>query len=202
MKASTQERLEGEARFKDHAVETGALRHLARFYSVFDRSNEAYLAAVARALKPGGRLLEMGCGVGYHLVSFAQAGADIDAIDISPKAIEKAQEKVHAGGVEARVRFHRMNAEQTSFADHAFDVVCGSGIVHHLDVERAVAEVCRLLKPGGTACFLEPMGHNPAINLYRRLSPQLRTPGEHPLRRDEIDSIRAAFARSDRKSVV
>jgi hypothetical protein len=41
--------------------------------------------------------------------------------------------------------------------------------------------MARVLRPGGTAVFLEPLGHNPIINLYRRITPAVRTPDEHPL---------------------
>jgi SAM-dependent methyltransferase len=59
-------------------------------------------------------------------------------------------------------------------------------ILHHLDLETAYAEIARVLKPHGRAIFLEPLAHNPFINLYRTLTPSLRTPDEQPLRLDDI----------------
>jgi SAM-dependent methyltransferase len=43
------------------------------------------------------------------------------------------------------------------------------------------AELSRVLRDEGTGIFIEPLGHNPLINLYRRRTPSLRTPDEHPL---------------------
>lgn len=79
-----------------------------------------------------------------------------------------------------------MDAEHLDFDDRSFDLVFGSGILHHLDLEVALAEVSRVLTDGGSAVFFEPMGHDPAINLYRRLTPAMRTPDEHPLRVEDL----------------
>jgi len=86
-----------------------------------------------------------------------------------------------------------MDAEHLAFPDASFDLVCGTSIIHHLDVDRAYGEVARVLKPGGIAVFLEALGHNPAINGYRRLTPALRTEDEHPLRMKDISAARAHF---------
>ena len=68
-----------------------------------------------------------------------------------------------------------------TFPSGLFDRVCGSGILHHLDLSRALPEISRVLKPGGRAIFIEPLGHNPIINWYRRRTPGMRTADEHPL---------------------
>jgi len=74
-----------------------------------------------------------------------------------------------------------MDAESTTFHDSSFDLICGSSILHHLNVTKAYDEIRRILKPDGRAVFLEPLGHNPLINLYRKRTPALRSPDEHPL---------------------
>ena len=43
-----------------------------------------------------------------------------------------------------------------------------------------------MLAPGGWAAFVEPLGHNPLINAYRRRTPEMRTPDEHPLRVEDF----------------
>jgi SAM-dependent methyltransferase len=90
-----------------------------------------------------------------------------------------------------------MNAEATTFADGRFDAVVGSGILHHLDLDAAAAELARILDPRGTAVFLEPLGHNPLVNLYRRLTPDLRTEDEHPLRVEDLRRLHWDFAEVD-----
>ncbi|MDH7516107.1 MAG: class I SAM-dependent methyltransferase, partial [Bacteroidota bacterium] len=82
------------------------------------------------------------------------------------------------------------------FPDEAFDLVCGSAILHHLDLGNALPELRRVLKPGGSAVFFEPLGTNPFINFFRRLTPRYRVAGEHPLRRGDLERIRAVFPRA------
>src|SRR3546814_18316951 len=76
-----------------------------------------------------------------------------------------------------------MNAEAMTFPDDSFDLVFGSGIIHHLDIDRASGEIARVLRPGGRAVFIEPLGLNPAIALYRRFPPRALTPHDPPLLR-------------------
>jgi SAM-dependent methyltransferase len=127
----------------------------------------------------GAKVLEFGCGTGTYSVPLARRGALVTGIDISDVAIDVAAQQAKAGGVSAQYR--RMDAEALEFPSESFDLVCGVAILHHLDLDKAYAGVARVLKPGGHAVFMEPLGHNPAINLYRRLTPQLRTVDEHPL---------------------
>jgi SAM-dependent methyltransferase len=100
-------------------------------------------------------------------------------IDISPVAVEQASAQASALGLS--ITFLEMNAEALTFDAGAFDGVCGSGILHHLDLGRSFAELARVLRPEGSAVFVEPLGHNPVLRLYRRLTPKLRTEDEHPL---------------------
>jgi SAM-dependent methyltransferase len=87
-----------------------------------------------------------------------------------------------------------MNAEALTLPDASMDAVCGSGILHHLDLHRSLAEVRRVLRPEGFAVFVEPFGTNPIINLYRRLTPKMRTVDEHPLVPADFDLMRAQFS--------
>jgi len=79
-----------------------------------------------------------------------------------------------------------MNAETLDFEPGAFDGVVGTAVLHHLDVARAYAEMARVLTPQGRAVFIEPLGHNPLINSYRRRTPEARTEYEHPLRCEDF----------------
>lgn len=144
----------------------------------------------------GRRALEYGCGPGSNAFLLGERGAAVTGIDISDVAIEQARARAEAEGVAARCEFEVMNAEQTSFADHGFDLICGTAILHHLDLEAAYAEIARLLKPDGRAVFVEPLGHNPAINAYRRRTPQLRTEDEHPLMVKDLELAGTWFGRT------
>jgi SAM-dependent methyltransferase len=92
------------------------------------------------------------------------------------------------------LKFVKADAEALDFADGSFDLICGSGILHHLDLERSLGEVHRVLSDGGRGVFYEPLGHNPLLNLYRRLTPGSHTPDEHPLLVREIADVKKTFS--------
>jgi SAM-dependent methyltransferase len=128
-------------------------------------------------LARGRDVLEYGCGDSRSFLTLAPIVRSLEAIDISDAIITQLQsENVHDN-----VSHHVMDAMNMTFPDNSFDVVFGSGIIHHLETEVAVREVARVLRPGGRAIFWEPLGLNPLINVYRCLTPQARTPDEHPL---------------------
>jgi SAM-dependent methyltransferase len=91
------------------------------------------------------------------------------------------------------VRFLVMDAESLGFDEGSFDVVVGSGILHHLALRQS-----RVLRPDGCAVFVDPLGHNIFIRLYRKLTPSMRTADEHPLLDQGNSTGRAIFPRSRR----
>ncbi len=126
-------------------------------------------------------VLEYGCADGKITFKDFDVGREFksyNGIDISDKAIEQAVKR--SAGL-TNCSFHVMDAEHLTFSDASFDVVFGTGIIHHLDVEKSLAEIHRVLRPNGKAIFNEPLGHNPMLNFYRSRTPHLRTPDEHPL---------------------
>ncbi len=157
---------------------------LEKYYSVAKSSAEAYEHTI-QARCAGKRVLEIGSGTGARALALGQEGASVTAIDISEVAVGLAREKMPPS--RADVTFRVMDAERLEFDDDIFDLICGRSVIHHLDIGRALREVGRTLRPDGTAVFLEPLGHNPVLNLYRRLTPALRSDDEHPLKTSDID---------------
>jgi len=93
------------------------------------------------------------------------------------------------------ITFKQMNAEALEFENQSFDMVCGSGIIHHLDIEKSYHEISRVLNPSGKAIFMEPLGHNPLINWYRNRTPHLRTEDEHPLLKPDLTALNRYFGK-------
>jgi SAM-dependent methyltransferase len=147
-------------------------------YAICGASHGYYKQRLA-ADAPGKRTLEIGSGRGETTIDLARCGAIATGIDLSEVAAQNANALARELGVDAT--FLAMDAEAMSFKERSFDIISGGAILHHLDVEKAYSEIARALKPSGYALFLEPLGYNPFINLYRRLTPKLRTPDEHPL---------------------
>ena len=182
-----------EKEFHDREFAENARSSALGFYAVMDECTEFFLGEIRRRAA-GAEVLEYGCGPGTHAFRVAQLARHVTGIDISDTAISQARARAEKTGA-ANVDFHVMDAENLTFPKASFDLVIGRSIVHHLDVERCFATITRVLKPGGTALFHEPLGHNPLINLYRRFTPSLRTPDEHPLLMSDLATARRYFHR-------
>ena len=136
---------------------------------------------------PGARVLELGCGTGEFTRRVVAGGARVVALDLSGDLLAKARAKIGAAA-----RFVRANAHVLPFADASFDVVYGCSILHHLDVDLALREVRRILRPGGRLVFSEPNLLNPQVFLIFKIG-WLRTRyGGSP---DEMAFTRRAIGR-------
>jgi SAM-dependent methyltransferase len=186
------DRKASEQQFYDEAYLRDAAPSLNGFYER-SRGVSDYRRRVL-ATEPGKHVLEYGCGMGGCAFDLAARGVIATGIDISASAIERASEKAKSYPA-GSLTFRQADAEALPFADASFDVVCGSGILHHLDIARAVAEIRRVLKPAGRAIFYEPLAYNPAARLYRVLTPGSHTPDEHPLTREDLDRLRSNLGR-------
>ncbi|HEX4696242.1 MAG TPA: methyltransferase domain-containing protein, partial [Candidatus Udaeobacter sp.] len=127
-------------------------------------------------LKPGMNVLELGCGTGYFTRELAHTGANIVAIDVSPELLEIARSNCS----EPNVRCEIQNAYRLSYPDAVFDSVVGSSVLHHLEIEPALREIYRVLKPGGKIFFTEPNMLNPQIAVQKNLPWVKRKLGDSP----------------------
>jgi SAM-dependent methyltransferase len=188
----SQERYAKERQFHDALVGEKQSRAAGRFYAINASSWSFYrrlLIEEAGCAKErgAGRILEYGSGAGsYSSIALAEAGYACIGVDLSEASVRAATERAAREFPDGLLDYRVMNAEALEFEDQSFELVCGNGILHHLDLERAYREVARVLSPTGVALFTEPVGHNPLINLYRRLTPDQRTADEHPLRAGDL----------------
>ena len=119
---------------------------------------------------PYGRALELGCGTGFFLLNLKLAGViDEGAVtDLSPGMVEVAQR--NAANLGFSIDGKVADAESIPYPDDSFDLVVGHAVLHHIpDVELALTEVLRVLKPGGRFVFAgEPTRYGDFV--ARRLS--------------------------------
>lgn len=142
----------------------------------------------------GKDVLDFGCGRGYTSRIYAQMGAArVDGFDISGENIRVAEKNAKRDHLERRIFFRHLAAENIDYPDSSFDVVIGKAILHHTDLEKTSKQLVRVLRPGGAAFFLEPLAHNPALNLFRWLTPWRRTPSEKPLSLKDLAIFRRNF---------
>ncbi|GAB2682189.1 class I SAM-dependent methyltransferase [Thalassiella azotivora] len=99
---------------------------------------------------PYGDVLELGAGTGFFSLNLRQAGVvdRVTVTDLSPGMVEAAKENARRLGFEIEGRV--ADAEALPFPDDSFDLVVGHAVIHHVpDVEQALREVLRVLRPGG-----------------------------------------------------
>jgi SAM-dependent methyltransferase len=96
------------------------------------------------------RVLEVGTGAGTDFVNWARNGAEATGVDLTEQGVTLTRERLALEGLRADVRV--ADAENLPFSDDTFDLVYSYGVVHHSpDTTRAIREIHRVLRPGGTA---------------------------------------------------
>lgn len=146
------------------------------------------------------RVLDYGCGSGEETRRIAGYGTrEVVGIDISEVSIAIAEKGTRAAGLQDRCTFFSMDAENMTFDDNSFDIVYCSGVLHHIDLNKAYPEIARVLKPSGQLIATEPLAYNPLIQWYRRRTPHLRTSWEieHILKKKDIYLGKKYFNRLD-----
>lgn len=127
-------------------------------YSQMARSKEGLLAAgeweTLKTLLPefqGKRMLDLGCGYGWHCIYAVEQGASsVVGVDISEKMLEVAREKTN----DAKVTYQCSAMEDLDFPDNSFDVVLSSLAFHYVEsFEEIAKKMARFLKPGGKFVF-------------------------------------------------
>ena len=141
----------------------------------------------------GRYLLDLGCGAGESSVYFACKGARCVAGDYSQGMLQTVKRLAERYGVTIDARV--IDAMQIDFESNVFDIVYAANVLHHVDADRALREIHRVLKPGGIAAIWEPLRHNPIINVYRRMASKVRTDDEHPLDIHVIDQVKRIFSK-------
>ena len=194
---TSNERIEREKQFHDRRYTNDNQRQqkVSKFYSITGSITRAYQQKILQNSK-NSKVIEYGCGKGSYAFEIAENEAKlVTGIDISPIAIETAIQQA-AKNIQDNISFEIMNAENLEFAEGSYDLICGSGILHHLNLALATDSITRILQPEGKAVFLEPLGHNFLINLYRRLTPDIRSEDEHPLSETDLKAIKRNFGQA------
>ncbi len=110
----------------------------------------------------GKKVLDIACGTGVLTEQFAHMGADVTAVDLTPKAIELTKKRLALYGLHANVV--EADAQKLPFPDATFDFVCAWGCLMHMpQTEQAIAQMYRVLKPGGKAIAM--MYHKNSVHL-------------------------------------
>ena len=129
-------------------AELGSREFYEQYVEYYDRFYEQSRRSMDYGKYAGKRVLEVGCGLGANAMHFAQAGAEVTAIDLSDTSVECTRRLFSYRGLRATIE--QGNAERLDYPDESFDVVCSLGVLMLVpDIEAAVSEIHRVLRPRG-----------------------------------------------------
>jgi len=137
-----------------------------------DQFYEAAFDRIVRALdpKPGDRVLDAGCGYGFHAVRLARRGLRVTGVDFSDVALGRARETVARFGLENFIHLEQGSLLALPFPDGTFDHVSCWGVLMHIpDLETALEELARVLRPGGRMAIGENNGRSLHVQVWERI---------------------------------
>jgi SAM-dependent methyltransferase len=192
------ERLSTEAAYQDQRMAQalqGQPEFRDRFYFVNRLAYQLYLD-LQRGLQ-GKRVVVVGSS-DAGVTPLAREGVFVEGIDISPGSIEKLNRSIEREGLQHYASARVMDAHNLEYADDSIDLITCSGVLHHLDTDRALASWSRCVKRGGTVLLFEPLAFHPLAATFRMLTPVMRTPDEHPLRPRDFRLMQKYFGSINR----
>jgi ubiquinone/menaquinone biosynthesis C-methylase UbiE len=173
---------------------------------------EPFIFSFARFATGAGKdVLEIGVGMGADHVEWAKSGPrSLTGVDLTQRAVDFTRSRLALYGLSSTVR--TADAERLPFADESFDIVYSWGVLHHTpDTPRAIREVWRVLRPGGTARVMVYHRHSllgymlwvryallkgrPRTSLDRVYAEYLESPGTKAYTADEVRGLFHGFSR-------
>ena len=143
---------------KLNAVEKALINNPAR--AALQRRYEAGLLERLGGRLDGGVALEVGCGrgIGVEIILDRFGAERVDGFDLDPDMVDRARRRLRGRG--DRTRLWVGDATRVDAPDSAYDAVFDFGIIHHVpDWHAALAEIARVLRPGGRFYFEEVTRH-------------------------------------------
>jgi len=140
----------------------------------------------------GKKVLEVGAGAGTDFIQFARAGANLYGLDLTKKSVELIKKRLRVYNLKGNVQ--QGDVENLPFSSNQFDLVYSWGVLHHTpNSEKAVKEIYRVLKPGGSIkimvynkiswCALQSyvihglLGGKPFLSISKILAKHQESPG-------------------------
>ena len=165
------------AHFEDQAEHWAAIYRSGDVHSVVHQVRRQTALAWVHdlALPRDSAVLELGCGTGGAAVALAAEGLRVRATDVADAMLAATSERVRKAGVEDRVTVGRADAHHLEFSDASFDLVFGLGVLPWLEFPGiAIAEISRVVRPGGWVLVNTSNDHRLPVLLDPRTTPLLR----------------------------
>jgi ubiquinone/menaquinone biosynthesis C-methylase UbiE len=127
---------------------------------------QSHLKSLGLSQLKGKLILDAGCGPGTYGLMLAQEGNEVVGIEISSDAVHQANRRAKEKGVNFSAQV--VDLENIPFDDNSFDICFCGWVLHHFpDINPAVSELVRVLKPGGKIALAEPNESNLAVRFSR-----------------------------------
>ena len=147
------------------------------------------------------RVLEVGFGTGALSVYLALQGAMVTGIDVSAETVAVARRRAEVNGVADRTDFRAVPIEGLDDPTGTYDAIIGNQVLHHFELDVAMPNIGRLLRPGGRALFCEPVMLLPdwtrslrGSRVVTRFAPRrVDTPTERSVSPRDVRAIRHTF---------
>ena len=119
-------------------------------------------------------VVDLACGSGEVTKIICQNSPTlVIGTELAPLTVKTNREKFAT--YFKNVYFILDDAEKSELPSNFADIIICSGMLHHVDLEKAISEIKRILKPNGKMFAIEALKHNPVFNWYRKSTPQSRT---------------------------
>jgi 2-polyprenyl-3-methyl-5-hydroxy-6-metoxy-1,4-benzoquinol methylase len=169
-------------------------------YSIkLDYGKALKLTNIKEAELKGMKVLDCGAGLGELATWLAIRGANVTAIDVSPKSLEVLSKRAMHHGVSRNITSRVLPLEELDYPDASFDMVVGEFILHHVLLDKCMPQIRRVLRPEGTALFLETSATSKLLMFFRAhiighlWIPKYQDEIEYPLTARDIDYIDGVF---------
>jgi len=146
-------------------------------------------------------VLDLGCGSGENIAPLLVRGAAVIGADISPELVQLARKRIEMSRLDPPP-FVLCSAYDVPLPDDSIDIILCASLLHHLNIPRSMAEMWRLLKPGGFVIVKEPVRFSRISGGIRSLFPAQKdvSADEHPLTRAEMDMVKSGWTVSGERA--
>ncbi len=150
----------------------------------------------------GRTVLDLGCGSGENVRPLLARGASVIGIDLSQDLIELARQRLALTDQRDDARLLVGSAYDVPLPDGEVDAILCASLLHHLNIPRAMAEMKRLLKPGGVAIVKEPVRFSKTLAAIRPLfaAKEDISEDEHPLTTEEYATVKEGWIASGERA--